>query len=112
MHWAAKKRKLDPWRDALSEAVGKVPQEERDEVTNVPCEVQISLWFRTKHRRDPHNYTGTVGKVLVDTLVREGFWPDDIPKWVTFMDPIILLPYEGHIPHYAIVELTPRCASL
>lgn len=101
MHWAAKKRQVDPWR----EAIGWAWLQERknwDLVKDKPCSVQVVLPFRTKQRRDPHNYTGTVVKALVDTLVREGVWPDDTPEWVTVLDPVI------QIGGDAKVVLTPR----
>lgn len=28
------------------------------------------------------NYVSTVGKALIDGLVRGGLWPDDTPEWV------------------------------
>ncbi len=101
MHWAAKKRQVDPWR----EAIGWAWLQERnnwDLVKGKPCSVQVVLPFRTKQRRDPHNYTGTVVKALIDTLVREGVWEDDTPEWVTVLDPVI------QIGGDAKVILTPR----
>lgn len=84
MHWAQKKRKLDPWRDAAAASWADSDQATRD----MPCSVQVILPFRTNQRRDPHNYTGTVIKAVVDALVRAGAWPDDTPEWVSVMDPI------------------------
>jgi len=89
MHWAAKKRAIDPWRDSVRQAWENVTL--KNTVKGRPCEVEIHLPFRTKQRRDPHNYTGTNVKAIIDTLVRCGVWPDDTPEWVRVMDPIILI---------------------
>jgi hypothetical protein len=103
MHWAQRKRRLDPWRVSLIKAIEDL---DFTDVKDKHCDVQVSLWFRTKHRRDPHNYTGTVVKVIIDTLVRSGVWPDDIPEYVRVLDPIILEPDSGHRAHYCLIELT------
>mgnify|MGYP006281527207 CR=1 FL=1 len=105
MHWATKKRILDPWREAVSQTW--MIQGDRS-IVGKPCEVTIGLWFRTLHRRDPHNYTGTVVKTIIDTLVRVGVWPDDTPEWVTVKDPVILLPNDGNRAHYCIIKLEER----
>lgn len=87
MHWAAKKRHLDPWRE---ETVYAWLQARKDwsEVKGKPCTVEVHLPFKTRQRRDPHNYTGTTIKVIVDSLVRQEVWPDDTPEWVTVLDPV------------------------
>jgi len=87
MHWAAKKRHLDPWRD---ETIVAWHQERKnwDLVKDKPCFVQVHLPFRTNQRRDPHNYTGTTVKVIIDSLVRQGAWPDDTAEFVSVLDPI------------------------
>lgn len=96
MHWAAKKRELDPWREQVAWAW---LQERKNwsSVKGEPCIVQVVLPFRTKQRRDPHNYTGTVVKALVDTLVKQGVWPDDTPEWVTVADPICEIGTEARV---------------
>lgn len=55
-----------------------------------PVEIQVELAFKVRRRRDPHNYTGTVVKALVDGIVAAGLIPDDTPDWVTIMDPVIM----------------------
>ena len=107
LHWAQRRRILNPWKEAI-QTEWLLHKEEWPEVQGKPCVVQVSLWFRTNHRRDPHNYTGTVVKALIDALVQVGVWPDDTPEWVTVLDPKILLPHDGNIAHYCIVELIPR----
>lgn len=44
--------------------------------------VTVTLIFRQHRRRDPMNYVSTVGKALIDGMVRGGLWPDDTPEWV------------------------------
>lgn len=88
MHWAAKKRELDPWRELAGYTWLGLKARERQAVQNKPCTVQVILPFRTAQRRDPHNYVGTVVKAVVDALVKAGAWPDDTPEWVTVLDPV------------------------
>ena len=44
--------------------------------------MQIKYYFKTKHRRDPDNYSG---KMLLDPLVREGILVDDSFDVVTLL---------------------------
>lgn len=86
-HWAAKARRLKPWREAVAAAWSDsqgwhVIKERR-------CRVEVALPFRVQRRRDPHNYVGTVCKALVDELVKQGAWPDDTPEWVTVPEPTL-----------------------
>lgn len=50
----------------------------------------VQIPVRGRRRRDPHNYTGTVVKAIVDGLVDAGFWPDDTGEHVTIVDPMLL----------------------
>lgn len=88
MHWAQKKRELDPWREETAWAWKSTKITERRVVMGKPCNVQVFLPFRTAQRRDPHNYVGTVVKAIVDALVKAGAWPDDTPEWVTVVEPV------------------------
>ena len=95
-HWGEFRNQLHPWRDAAyavakQEGVAKFP----------PAEVTVTIPFRTKRRRDPSNYVGTVVKAVVDGLVLAGVWPDDSPEWVTVAEPVIAGP--GQVA----VELRP-----
>lgn len=53
-----------------------------------PCDVHVSIPFSTNRKRDPHNYTSTVVKAVIDGLRIAGCWPDDDPTWVRVLDPI------------------------
>lgn len=52
--------------------------------------VTVEIPFPTKRRRDPHNYTGTVVKSIIDGLVAVGVWPDDTPEWVKVAEPVLV----------------------
>lgn len=52
-----------------------------------PGLVCVMIPFRDNRRRDPHNYSATVVKAIVDGLVDAGLWPDDTADWVTVADP-------------------------
>lgn len=101
MHWAAKKRELDPWREEVA-AAWLQARRDWNLVKDIPCHVEVHLPFRTRQRRDPHNYTGTVVKAIVDVLVRQGAWPDDTPEWITVRDPVC------EIGDTVEIVLTPR----
>jgi crossover junction endodeoxyribonuclease RusA len=85
MHWAARRRRLDPWH-ARTFLYAKAL--EIDTQTE-PVNIKLTLTFPRGGRRDPHNYVGTVVKTVVDALVRAGIVPDDTPDWVTVVDPEI-----------------------
>lgn len=56
-----------------------------------PSTVTVTLPFaRHSAKRDPHNYTSTVVKAIIDGIVYSGAWPDDGPEWVTVNDPILV----------------------
>lgn len=85
MHWAQKARKLDPWRDVtviMAQQQGIV-----EKVAGRRSRIRLVIPFRTKTRRDPSNYVGTVVKATVDGLVKAGVWPDDNPKFVEVLEP-------------------------
>lgn len=100
--WPAKRRLLEPWRDAVGWAWKLLPKATRDSIEGRPCRVQITIGFRTAAQRDPHNYVGTVCKALVDQLVLQGVWPDDTPQWVSVDEPTCVKGTE------VIVTLVPR----
>ena len=104
VHWAERARRLRPWREAVWAAWAQA-RDRRAAIVGRPCLVEVELPFaRGSGRRDPHNFTGTVVKAIVDELVRQGCWPDDTPDWVTVLDPVCTVGDE------AVVRLIPRAA--
>lgn len=91
MHWASRKRRLDPWRLCVRAAYNSAKPCELAQVKNKPVTIEVSLCFPRAGRRDAHNYTGTVVKTIVDELVRCGLIPDDTPEWLTVKDSVILI---------------------
>lgn len=67
-----------------------------------PSTVQVTIPFSTNRRRDPHNYTGTVVKWIIDGLVLAGVWPDDTAEYVTVQDPVLVVGDE------VVVSIQPR----
>lgn len=88
LHWAAARRRLQPWRTLTAVAYRSLRAESD---TPVPVEITVTLPFARAGRRDPHNFAPVV-KVIVDTLVQEGLVPDDTAEWVTVIDPILKHP--------------------
>lgn len=85
MHWADKRRRLSPWRQLLAGAWHISGQQ----ITG-PVVIEVELTFARRARRDPHNYTGTVVKALVDALVQEcRALPDDTPEYVSVAEPAL-----------------------
>lgn len=112
MHFAARRRLLDPWEDAAwataRNARFAMAREVRQvQWTPVPVTVQVVLPFHTRARRDAHNYTGTNVKAVVDGLVRAGIVPDDTPEWVTVLDPEFAIVPQGD-PMTATIRIRPR----
>jgi hypothetical protein len=91
LHWASRKRRLDPWRLCVRAAYNSASPKAIVAVKDKPIEIAVTISFPRAGRRDAHNYTGTVVKTIVDELVRCGLVPDDTPDWVTVKDPAILL---------------------
>lgn len=112
LHWAARKKVTDPWRDlAILVARHSLAAYARDlgEVWPVqPVNIRMDLPFRTARRRDPHNYVGTVVKATVDGLVRGGIIPDDAPEWASVMEPTLSIQRDKAKPLRATVTITPR----
>jgi Holliday junction resolvase RusA-like endonuclease len=115
LHWAQANRYKRAWRDTATLIARQVAAREgrllgvgRTFRLN-PCEVQVELIFPVARRRDPHNYTGTVVKAVVDGMVRAEYWPDDTPEWVRVMDPWITV-RKGAQPT-CIIHLQPMKGS-
>lgn len=61
-------------------------------------EITVAIPFPDKRRRDPHNYTPTVVKPVVDGIVRSGaVVPDDNSTWVSVADPVAYVSNEVRV---------------
>lgn len=94
-HWGSRLRRLDPWKDTTI----VLARQERiaSQVNNRPARVQLIIPFRTKTRRDPHNYVGTNVKACIDGLIKAGVWPDDTAEWVQVVDPLLIVGADKHV---------------
>lgn len=110
LHWGARTKLLNPWKDmALVHARSqKAHRWMRLHRGPVPVSILVDLPFRTANRRDPHNYTGTVVKALVDGLVQAKLIPDDNPEWATVPEPTISIHRDKSMPLMVTVTITPR----
>lgn len=109
MHWAARERLLEPWRKAAW-VTGHNARVCRLIDTGTPVTIQAVLPFRSAIRRDPHNYTGTVVKAVVDGIKTAGIIPDDTPEWVTVLDPELVIIRDKAEPLTATIRIRPRRA--
>lgn len=57
--------------------------------------IRVDIPFRTKRRRDPHNYCGTVVKAIIDGYVLAGAWPDDTGEYVEHLAPTLSVRGDG-----------------
>jgi Holliday junction resolvase RusA-like endonuclease len=89
MHWAQRERKLEPWRKAAWALAQQ--QKLAEKVGGRQSKVTVVIPFRTKTKRDPSNYVGTVVKSVVDGLVTAGVWPDDDPRYVEIQEPSLVI---------------------
>lgn len=86
LHWAARNRELEPWKDLAIVMARQLRL--RKQIGGTPCAVAVELPFSKVRRRDPHNYAPTI-KAIIDGLVDAGVWPDDTAEWVEVLDPIL-----------------------
>lgn len=103
MHWAARSRRLKPWK-LLAEVEARNNYKQPANV--VPVLIKITLPFDRKGRRDPHNYSSTVVKSIIDGLVAAGVVPDDTDAWVEVADPILQVCPAGWVR----IEITERAS--
>lgn len=108
MHHRVWSSKLQPWRD-----LAWVTTRNRVVRGNVPwlghraVRVQVELPFAKNARRDPHNYTGTVVKAIVDGVVKAGLVPDDTAEWVEVLDPVLTIHKTDRTVRVTITERNP-----
>lgn len=87
MHWAQRRRHLDPWKAAAWAAWKEQGKARALEIDGQKVLVEVTIPFAKKARRDPHNYTSTVVKAIVDGLIEAGMKPDDTPQYVRVAEP-------------------------
>jgi len=89
LHWAQRKRELDPWKDLSWYVFKKATKEQKEFFTGEKFKCQITIPFNRNARRDPHNYVGTICKGIVDSLTEANLIPDDTTEFVEVLEPIL-----------------------
>lgn len=89
VHWSKRARVTKEWRAAAHWGVRRLGTS-ADYRDLPPCRVLVELPVPDRRRRDPHNYTSTIVKAIVDGLVDAGCWPDDTPEFVTVDEPRLI----------------------
>lgn len=112
-HWASVRARLEPWKDAAwvtahNHRVRALRARRAPIWRPKPITVQPVIQFRKHARRDPHNYTGTITKAIVDGLVRAKIVPDDTAAWVTVLDPVLEVQPDRGRPLTCTVRIRPR----
>lgn len=90
--WVSIRADVQAWKAAIALELRPWILEQPSGTTffiDTPLIVVATLSFRTNQRRDPHNYTGTVVKAMVDGLTLAGLIPDDTAEFVSVLDPIL-----------------------
>jgi len=87
MHWATKRRYMEPWRMAIRAAYIRYTL--MRELPVAPIKIQFTFSFPTNARRDAHNYIAPLCKGLIDELVELDLIPDDNTEWLTVLEPIL-----------------------
>lgn len=64
--------------------------------------VHVTIPFSTNRRRDPHNYTSTVVKAVIDGLRNAGVFTDDTAEHLSVIDPTLVVGTE------LVVTIYPR----
>lgn len=106
--WQKRRRLLTPWKDAAWAAAHAKRVQATGAFQAEPITVQVVIPFRRNARRDPHNYTGTVVKAVVDGIVRARIVPDDTAQWVTVLDPEFSIQPDRGSALAATVRIRPR----
>ena len=100
MHWAARRRRLRPWHDCTIAAYRHTDAAERERLTGQRIRVHVIIPFARNGRRDPHNYSSTVLKTIVDALITAGLAPDDTPEFIETTEPKLRVDSEGTVVVY------------
>lgn len=100
LHFAVRAGRIKEWHDA---AFWIAKREKWHSLP--PSTVRVTVTYPTQRIRDPHNIVGTVVKATVDGLVAAGVWPNDDPRFVTVLEPRIVVK-PGH--HQVTIELEDR----
>lgn len=95
MHFAKRAERIAEWKDAAM--LHFISHCNKNKLTKAqrPSLVWITIPFKQKRRRDPHNYCGTVVKAIIDGLVRGGAWDDDTVEYVRHVEPTLTVDPKG-----------------
>ena len=100
MHWAERRRRLRPWHDCTLAAYKHADQGDKDTLSGRRIRIHITIPFARAGRRDPHNYSSTVLKTIVDALVTAGMTADDTHEFVETIEPRLRVDPEGTVLIY------------
>jgi len=86
LHWRARCRRTDPWRD-LTILMARQARLARA-VLAAPATITVVIPVADNRRRDPANYYPVV-KACIDGLIKADVWPDDDPRYVRVNESIL-----------------------
>jgi hypothetical protein len=100
LHWAERRRRLKPWHDLALAAYKHADADDKASLADRRIRVHVTLPFARAGRRDPHNYSSTVLKTIVDGLIQAGMAPDDTPEFVETREPRLRVDRENTVLIY------------
>ena len=104
LHFHVRAARIKEWHDAAY-WIAKQQGWNHPSENNRPSTVRVTVTYPTQRIRDNHNLVGTVVKATIDGLVAAGVWPNDDPRYVTVLEPRIVVK-PGH--HQVTIELEER----
>lgn len=102
MHWAQRSKRLSEWKLMTMVYYKKLSDEDKKKLHGKKIKITVTLPFKTKSRRDAHNYISTNIKTIIDALVKCQMIPDDTSDYIEVIEPKLL-------PNsiYCIIKLEP-----
>lgn len=107
MHGAAHSAAMEGWRDNATTVARAAARSLHLALPLPPSIIRVTCPMPTATIRDPHNYTGTLVKSIIDGLVRARFWTDDSTGHVTVVDTRFV-----HIPELKDPRTQARATAL
>jgi len=98
-HWAQRAKLIDEWLHDLWVVANMAHVEPMEK-----AEVNCTVYYRTKRKRDIPNVMLALDKLVVDSLVRLGYIPDDDPAHLQWTLPVMDVDPENPRTEIALIK--------